>query len=222
MTDQLAGKQGSDDVVARVKEMLRPLDAVPFPTVIEALTDCKVLGIDPADNSHQGFLNRLGTAARKAAVNARAEGIATARPNEAGNAIEKFAVAALKNEGFAAGIPLCRSGKARSAGYPDIRVSDGARTAYVDCKTYNVQSKGTTLRSFYLSPSSDPKITEDAFHILMSFELTTESRLGRKVFIPVRWGIYDLSGLKLHVKFEFNASNSELYTDESLLLSGAL
>ena len=58
--------------------------------------------------------------------------------------------------------------------------------------------------------------------MLMSFELTTENRSGKKVFLPVRWGIYDLSRLELHVKFEFNANNRELYTDGSLLLSGAL
>ena len=90
----------------------------------------------------------------------------------------------------------------------------------MDCKIYSGKTKGQTFRSFYLSPSSDPKITEDAFHMLMSFELATERRSGTTVRVPVHWGIYELARLKLHVKFEFNASNSELYTEESLLLSG--
>ncbi len=71
-----------------------------------------------------------------------------------------------------------------------------------------------------MSPSSDPKVTEDAFHLLMSFELARKSRLGTRVYFPVRWGIYELARLKLQVKFEFNASNSKLYTAESLLISG--
>jgi len=139
---------------------------------------------------------------------------------EAGNAIEDFAVTALRAYGFKAGTPVCRSGRARSAGYPDIRVTDGSRTAYVDCKTYSAKTKFQTLRSFYLSPSPDPKITEDAFHLLMSFELIPEMRSGRSVFVPRRWGIYELARLNLHVKFECNASNRELYTDESRLYSG--
>ena len=147
-------------------------------------------------------------------------GIVAARPNEAGNAIENFAVKALTAEGFQAGIPVCRSGRARSAGYPDIRVTDGSKTAYVDCKTYSAKTRSQTLRSFYLSPSPDPKITEDAFHLLMSFELVAERRSGRSVYVPLRWGIYELARLNLHVKFECNASNRELYTDESLLVSG--
>ena len=129
--------------------MLRPLDAVPFPTAIEALTDYKVLELDLTDDGDQRFLDGLGKGANQAAIQARAEGIYTARPNEAGNEIEKFAITALIGEGFQAGIPLCRSGKARSAGYPDIRVSDGVRTVYIDCKTYNAKSEDTTLRSFW-------------------------------------------------------------------------
>ena len=226
MTNESSPRPGSKDhgpsgdVAARVKDMLRPLEAVPFPTAIEVLTGYKVLELDRNDVEDHRFLTRLGAAAHDAASRARSEGIATDRPNEAGNEIEKFVVAALTDKGFRAGIPPCRSGKARSAGYPDIRVSDDARTACVNCKTYSAQTKGQTLRSFYLSPSSDPKITEDAFHLLMSFELATERRSGVRVFVPVRWGIYELARLKLHVKFEFNASNSELYTDESRLLWG--
>ncbi len=137
--------------------------------------------------------------------------------------MESFVIEGLVAKGgFKAGIPPCRSGKARSAGYLDLCVSDGSRTAYVDCKTYSDKTKGQTLRSFYLSPSPDPKVTKDAYHMLMSFELAMEERQGRRIYVPVRWGIYELSKLDLHVKFEFNASNRELYAWEALLSRGDL
>jgi hypothetical protein len=44
-----------------------------------------------------------------------------------------------------------------------------------------------SFRTFYFSPSNDPKITKDAFHLLMSFELDTAERKGKRAFIPVSW-----------------------------------
>jgi hypothetical protein len=202
----------------RLEAMLRPLDPVSFSTATEALTGRKVLAFDPDNPDEVGFLANLKAAAGGAASRARSEGIVAGRPNEAGNAIEPVVIDALKKHGFAAGTPRCRSGRMRSAGYPDIRVYDGHRTAYIDCKTYSKRTKDQTLRTFYLSPSSDPKITDDAFHFLMSFEL---EQTDSGVFLPVRWGIYELARLNLHLKFEFNASNRNLYTKDSLLASGA-
>jgi hypothetical protein len=44
-----------------------------------------------------------------------------------------------------------------------------------------------SFRTFYFSPFNDPKITKDAFHLLMSFELDTAERKGKRAFIPVSW-----------------------------------
>jgi hypothetical protein len=82
--------------------------------------------------------------------------------------------------------------------------------------------KDTSFRSFYFSPSEDPKITRDAFHLLMSFELDTAERKGTRAFIPVSWQIYTLDKLLIQVKHEFNASNRELYTKEALLAQGRI
>jgi len=71
-------------------------------------------------------------------------------------------------------------------------------------------------------PSEDPKITRDAFHLLMSFELNTAKRKGKKAFIPISWQIYTLDKLLIQVKHEFNASNKELYTEEALLAQGRI
>jgi hypothetical protein len=79
-----------------------------------------------------------------------------------------------------------------------------------------------SFRTFYFSPSDDPKITKDAFHLLMSFELDTAERKGEKAFIPISWQIYTLDKLLIQVKHEFNASNKDLYTKEALLAQGTI
>src|SRR5579875_2094063 len=74
------------------------------------------------------------------------------------------------------------------------------------------------LRAFYLQPSPDSKITSDARHLLVSFEINPTTRNGRTAFVPTRWRLYTLHDLKVQVKHEFNASNLNLY-DEAYLLA---
>ncbi|GAJ16742.1 unnamed protein product, partial [marine sediment metagenome] len=127
-------------------------------------------------------------------------------PNEAGNHIELFVVDALKVAGLKADKPIAKSGKRKAAGYPDIQIDDElGNTIYLDCKTYNTRTKDQSFRTFYFSPSKDPKITKDAFHLLMSYELDTVERKGRRAFIPISWQIYTLDRLLIQIKHEFNA-----------------
>jgi hypothetical protein len=129
----------------------------------------------------------------------------------------------LKEVGLKADRPISKSGKKKIAGYPDIQIEDGfGRIIYLDCKTYNTFTKNQTFRTFYFSPSEDPKITKDAFHLLMSFELTTAERKGKKAFVPITWQIYTLDKLLVQIKHEFNASNKELYTKEALIAEGRI
>ena len=44
-------------------------------------------------------------------------------------------------------------------------------------KTYALKNHATTQRSFYLSPSEDPKVTEKGFHLLIGFEIENEEFL---------------------------------------------
>jgi len=84
--------------------------------------------------------------------------------------------------------PIASSGKRKAVGYPDIQIEDkSGEIVYLDSKTYNTLTKGQSFRTFYFSPSEDPKITTDAFHLLMSFELDTAERKGKRAFIPISW-----------------------------------
>ncbi len=114
--------------------------------------------------------------------------------------------------------PKAKSGRKKASGYPDIKISYKDKVIYLDCKTYSSKTKEQTFRTFYFSPSDDPKITEDAFHFLLSYELKQTGR----IFVPVSWQLYTLENLRVQVKHEFNASNKDIYKKEFLLLQGKL
>lgn len=208
---------------AVIKKFLEPMKEIPFPIAIKALTGFQVLTFDPSLEPNKKLLDLLSKAAVLSGGNTFRVGIITNRPNEAGNQIELFVVEALKKVGLKAGKPASKSGKMKAAGYPDIQIEDeSGRTIYLDCKTYSAKTKDQSFRTFYFSPSEDPKITKDAFHLLMSFELVLDQRRGRLAFVPISWHIYTLDKLLIQVKHEFNASNRELYTKEALLVEGKI
>lgn len=206
-----------------ISRFLEPMKGIPFPIAIKALTGYKVLAFAPLLNQNRKLLDQLSKAVQLGGQKAYHEGIFTRRPNEAGNRIEPFIIEAIRHVGLRADKPISKSGKRKVAGYPDIQIEDeNGRLVYLDCKTYNTLTKEQSFRTFYFSPSEDPKITGDAFHLLMSFELDTSRRKGRNAFIPISWQIYTLDRLLIQVKHEFNASNKELYRKEALLAEGEI
>ncbi len=208
---------------AIISKFLEPLKGIPYPIAIKALTGCEVLHFYLSNEDNQKLLEHLKTAAQMAGDEAYKQGIFTRRPNEAGNHIEPFVISALRKVGLKADKPRTKSRKIKVAGYPDIEVIDKqGRIIYLDCKTYNTATKNQSFRTFYFSPSKDPKITKDAFHLLLSFELTREERKGQMAFVPISWQLYTLEKLKVQVKHEFNASNKDLYKPEFLLARGRI
>lgn len=206
-----------------ISRFLEPMKGIPFPIAIKALTGFKVLTFDHSLDQNRKLLEQLSKAAQLGGQNAFREGIFTARPNEAGNHIEPFVVEAIRQVGLKADKPVSKAGKRKAAGYPDIQIENQlGETVYLDCKTYSTLTKDQSFRTFYFSPSGDPKITRDAFHLLMSFELDTAERKGQRAFIPISWQIYTLDKLLVQVKHEFNASNKDLYTKEALLAQGRI
>ena len=157
---------------AIVRGFLKPLRGIPYSVAIQALTGYKVLPFDLSDKENLKLLEILKRAAQKACKESYKRGIFTHRPNEAGNKIEPFVISALNKMGLKADKPKTKSGKIKVAGYPDIEIVDKkGRVIYLECKTYNRQTKNQSFRTFYFSPSKDQKITRDAFHMLLSFEL---------------------------------------------------
>lgn len=192
--------------------LARPAKQLPFKAVIHATTGHRVLDFDANQPAHAESRARLLRAAAVAGERARWEGLAAVRPNEAGNRLESFVRAALQEAGLEARIPHTIADRAQAAGYPDFEIA-GAVPCYLELKTYNAGTVNTTQRSFYYSPSETPKVTRDAVHLLLAYELEKVERDGQAVFIPRHWKLLTLQDLEVDLKFEFNQSNRGLYSD---------
>lgn len=218
----------TDDRLEQLETMLRaflkPIKNQPFGLIIKALTGHEVLPFDLNDAETVALFAALKTATETAANTSKSEGIFAGRPNEAGNAVEPFVLQALKNAGINAQKPKKRQGKAQTTGYPDIQINVGeGRFCYIECKTYSAKSRNSSTRSFFLSPSENPKINAAASHLIIAFELkrVPERDRGQALaFIPVRWHIYTLENLRVDLKYEFNSGNKKLYEAGALLAEG--
>ncbi|MBO7410626.1 MAG: hypothetical protein J6T92_01755, partial [Ottowia sp.] len=79
---------------------------------------------------------------------------------------------------------------------------------------FSQKTHETTQRSFYVSPSEDPKVTCDAHHIVVGFEI---QRQGNTFTTNGHFKIVDLFYLIGDIKIEFNSDNRRLYTKGLLL-----
>lgn len=203
-------------------ELTRPEKQIPFKDVIEATTHFRVLDFDTNNPAHLDLQKKIFAAAAKAGERAAKEGLPAERANEAGNHLEPFVRTALREAGLAARVPVNDRGAAQATGYPDVEIT-GPTPCYLELKTYNAATVNTTMRTFYYSPSEHPKVTRDALHFLLAYELEKTERAGKTVFVPVHWKLLTLEDLAVDLKFEFNQSNRGLYgTDaaKSLLSEG--
>lgn len=202
-----------------IKQMLQPVKGIPFNLVIKALSNYKVISFDPAIEEDKVLLGVLKTVADEAGQAVNRSGIFRTRPNEVGNDIELFVKDALNHIGYTANVPRSTTGNRKATGYPDIEfVDEFGRYSYLECKTYNIENVATTQRSFYLSPSEDFKITRDAHHFAVSYEIYVDGREGRYNIYKCRgWKILSLEELSVDVKYEFNSDNLSLYSKELVL-----
>jgi len=191
-------------------ELTRPEKQIPFKEVILATTHHRVLDFDTNNPAQVEFQKKLQQAAALAGARAGKAGLDAGRANEAGNHMEPFVRAALRDVGLAARVPVNETGDAQVTGYPDVEIT-GDVPCYLELKTYNASTVNTTQRTFYYSPSAHPKVTRDALHFLLAFQLETVQRDGKTVFVPVHWKLITLQDLLVDLKFEFNQSNRGLY-----------
>ena len=201
-----------------LRQIATPIEDAPFPTVVRALTGHRLLPFDVEGDAER--LARIRRALARAVRLAIAEGLRARRPNEAGNAIEQYVERGLREEGFEADAPRTQSGRRQAAGYPDLEVRDrDGALLYLEVKTYSRRTANTTQRSFYFSPSANPKVLADAAHLLVGFELTQEREGNVSLFRPVAWQLVDLSSLRVTLKYEFNASNRRIYREGRVVAS---
>ncbi len=213
-----------DQLEKVIKQMLSPLKEIPLKLVIESLCNHTIIPYDPSDSRDVSVLKNLVLAAGKAGIKINKNGIQRRRANEVGNDIEQFIKSALSEVGYSCQSPKTINGHQKAMGYPDLEfIDEFGRTNYLECKTYNIQNIGITMRSFYLSPSEDHKITKDAHHFLISLEMIEEKR-GEALnqYKCKGWKILSLEKLLVDVKYEFNSDNARLYTKDLILAEGQI
>lgn len=207
-----------------IRQMLRPLNGIPLNLVIQSISGRSIIPFNPNDRKDLSVLNNLKKVAEITGKKINKKGILRPRPNEVGNDIEMFVKESLTEIGYNAYTPLTKNGKKKSTGYPDIEfVDEFQRVNYLECKTFNIENIITTQRSFYLSPSDDFKITKDAHHFAISFEIYVERRKQRNnIYKCKSWKILTLENLEVDVKYEFNSDNARLYSKNMILAEGEL
>ncbi len=214
----------SNNLEGVISQMLKPLKGISLDVVIEGLSGYKIIPFDSNDEKDTKLLSALKTVAINAGKNINLNGICRNRPNEVGNDIEQFVKDALNQHNMPATTPLTIRGQHKSTGYPDIEFVDMfGRINYLECKTFNIDNIGTSQRSFYLSPSENFKITNDAHHFVLSFEIYVSDKDGFKnVYRCKSWKLISLEKLVCDVKYEFNSDNKRLYAPELILAEGKI
>ncbi|MBF0228917.1 MAG: hypothetical protein HQK63_04905 [Desulfamplus sp.] len=207
-----------------IKQMLQPLKKLPFKLVIETISGNKVLKFDLHNEKNIRLIDDLKKVANFVGKKVNINGIERPRPNEVGNDIEAIIKASLNEVGYESDTPLAKSGKRKSTGYPDIEFKDTYnRLHYLECKTFNIENVDTTQRSFYLSPSDDFKITTDAYHFAMCFEIYVDKKKDKNnIYKCKSWKILNLENLELDVKYEFNSDNHRMYKSNLILAEGEI
>ena len=203
-----------------IEKLLSPIHGIPFHITIKALAGKRVFQINLSESKDKKLVEKISQAAEIALKNANDEGIFRNRPNEVGNDIETFVKDALFEIGFSPDTPQRADGVRQATGYPDIYfMDDFNRHIYLECKTFNKANINTTQRAFYLSPSitGNSKIIYDAPHLILSFQIKQINRDGKRCYIPVAWKLVDIYSMKLDVKHEFNASNRDIYQENTIL-----
>jgi hypothetical protein len=221
-TEQSEAKKRMEADIALIRGLLkedlsnRVLD---FPLVVAAVSGKKVLPAEGRE-SRERVTAAITTVMDRLLVEMSAEDSpirGLRRINEGSRFFEEGLLEGLNGiEGIICSIPLTREGVAQRSGYPDLRITD-VRTGddyYLDPKLMERGSAGSSLRTFYFEPKDNTlKITEDATHLLLGIE--HDGKDGEWEFLGYQ--LVDLSGLKVRLKAEFQASNRDLYKEPSVL-----
>jgi len=190
-----------------------------FPLVVEAVSGKKVLPAAGRESRARvsaaitSVMDRL--LVEMNAVDSPVRGLR--RINEGSRFFEDGLLEGLeKSEGITCCIPSTREGGEQRSGYPDLRIIDDATgdVYYLDPKLMERGAAKSSLRTFYFEPKDTTlKITDDATHLLLGIE--HDGKDGEWTFLGYQ--LVDLSGLKVRLKAEFQASNRDLYKEPSVL-----
>jgi len=172
-----------------LKSLIRRVENVPFPYIIEAITGCKILPLPEEDE----VIDEIYEKALEVVKWAQGQDFTNMRPNEICNKLERKLRELLGGE-----IP-----EGKTAGYPDILLRRGGKIYYIEVKLAGEAQLNSRLRSFYYKAAEFTKVRYDAYHVGVGFIHRRKRIIGFKMF--------DISRIRVSLKPEFNCSNRELY-----------
>ena len=190
-----------------------------FATISEAVSGRKVVALGKMESGERVYdaLSRVLADVLEEMNSKKSPLLGLRRINEGSRFFEDGLLVGLNAvEGLKCEIPLTRKGKEQRSGYPDLQITDEAtgEIFYLDPKLMEQGSEDSTFRTFYFEPKDETlKINADAAHLLVGIE--HDGVDGDWHFNG--WRIVDLSGLKVRLKAEFQASNRDLYGKSSEL-----
>lgn len=190
--------------------------------IISAITDHAVIALDESE-ADKALISSISTAALDLINQTQAVPLKTTRLNELGNAVEEPMLDACVRAGLEATWPKRSNGTAARTGYPDIGIEiEGLRPTYLEAKVIGAGSEGSSFRSFYLSPSDNPKVCADARHLLIAFthQRCPDSEDGLEQYALAEFKIVDLARVLGKIKFEYQASNRDMYLSGAIVATG--
>lgn len=199
----------------------RQLDGVPFAKVVQATSGNQVLAVDMENSVDVMVVEQVGLAMEEILREGNKPGHPiheVGRINEVSGHLEDFMLEKLDAvEGLSCEYPATAAGRIQRAGYPDLRLvhEESGRVYYLDPKLYREGSEQSTFRTFYFEPKRETnKINDDAVHLIVGV-----SHGGRvdDLWHFTGWNIVDLSGFKVRLKAEFQASNRDLYRPNAIV-----
>lgn len=189
---------------------------------IEAVTNQKVIPLS-GDGLDKELIHRVCDAAKILIERSQNIPIRTGRLNELGNNIEGPLREACLAAGLEATWPTRRDGSGARSGYPDLAINIGSdRPTYLEAKVIGAGSESSSFRSFYLSPSDNPKVCHDARHLLVAFahERRENASDGLEQYALTSFKVVDLALVLGTIKFEYQSSNKDMYLGKAVVARG--
>ena len=180
-------------------EFAKSLGAVDFSKLVRCTSEHKIIQYNPDNPSHALMLKNLTKALNNFVKYTRkATRFTGNRINDIGSALEETVTQEIRKVNL-------HSEKMGGSGYPDLLVTSGDLSAYVEIKSSGIKKKGTiNHRMFFYT--SGKKVERDALHLLLQIELSEERD---RMWIVDSWTLRDLHDLKVRLKTEFNANHKD-------------
>jgi hypothetical protein len=185
-----------DQLKEAAKIFLRPMERLPFPVVVEAMTGKEVLPVTgrPQD---MALLKALASACIQAVVASTKSPTTANRPNEVSAQIEDL----LSEKLTAASLRVERPQAASShspGGYPDLLVWQDREPTYLEVKVSREENIDQgSARNFFYQPTSRSKILHSGRHLLAGFAI---KEIGEKQWVLKAWKLCDLWHLRVKLK----------------------